>query len=69
MTSQHDVLSRTGALPMRAARAALADLLALWRQRARTRHQLAGLDDRQLRDIGVDRAAAQDEAAKPFWRP
>lgn len=69
MLSHHDVFSQTRTLPERAVRPVLFDLLALWRQRARTRHQLAGLDDRQLRDIGVDRVMAHNEATKPFWRP
>jgi uncharacterized protein YjiS (DUF1127 family) len=34
---------------------------------ARSRHQLAQLDERLLRDIGIDRAAARFEATKPFW--
>lgn len=34
---------------------------------ARSRHQLAQLDERLLRDIGIDRATARFEAAKPFW--
>lgn len=34
---------------------------------ARSRHQLAQLDERLLRDIGVDRATARFEADKPFW--
>ena len=34
---------------------------------ARSRHQLAQLDERLLRDIGVDRATARFEATKPFW--
>jgi uncharacterized protein YjiS (DUF1127 family) len=36
--------------------------------RARQRRALACLDDRLLRDIGLSRAAAAREAAKPFWR-
>lgn len=40
----------------------------LWRFRSRTRHGLARLDDHLLRDIGLDRAAQEREAAKPFWR-
>ena len=40
----------------------------LWRQRARSRRHLRRLDERLLRDIGVDRLEAQDEARKPFWR-
>jgi uncharacterized protein YjiS (DUF1127 family) len=33
----------------------------------RSRRQLAELDDRLLRDIGVDRAKARYEAEKGFW--
>lgn len=46
-----------------AARAAAA-----WRKRAAERRHLAELDDYLLRDIGIDRARALDEAEKPFWR-
>lgn len=42
--------------------------LHLWYQRARQRRQLGLLDDRQLRDIGLDRADARVEAGKPFWQ-
>lgn len=34
---------------------------------ARSRRQLAELDDRLLRDIGVDRAKARFEATKGIW--
>ncbi len=33
----------------------------------RSRRQLAELDDRLLRDIGIDRAKARHEAEKGFW--
>ena len=33
----------------------------------RSRRQLAELDDRLLRDIGVDRGRARYEAGKGFW--
>jgi len=39
-----------------------------WQARAQQRHDLASLSNRMLADIGVDRAAANAEAAKPFWR-
>lgn len=42
--------------------------LLAWRERARSRHQLAGMDDRLLRDIGVDRATAHAESDKGFWQ-
>ena len=43
-------------------------LLFGWLERTRSRRQLAELDDRMLADIGIDRATAQIEADKPFWR-
>lgn len=42
----------------------LAETLALWHFRARTRRELAQLEDRILKDAGIDRS----EANKPFWR-
>lgn len=36
--------------------------------RAEARRRLGRLDDRMLHDIGVDRATADVEAGKPFWR-
>jgi len=42
--------------------------IGLWLRRARTRRRLAELTDRDLRDIGLDRAAALREAGRPFWR-
>jgi uncharacterized protein YjiS (DUF1127 family) len=43
-------------------------MIALWIERTRQRDALAGLDDRQLRDIGITRAEAARECEKPFWR-
>lgn len=34
---------------------------------ARSRRQLAELDERLLRDIGLDRGTARFEASKGFW--
>lgn len=39
-----------------------------WCDRARQRQALADLDERLLRDIGMDRGAAKNEFSKPFWR-
>ena len=43
-------------------------LLALWRHRVRVRHELARMDDRALRDMGVGRTEQWAECGKPFWR-
>lgn len=45
----------------------LARVIYQWQARAEQRQALAELDDRMLRDIGVDRVSANLEAAKPFW--
>ena len=39
-----------------------------WRRHA-SRTRLAQLNDHLLKDIGLSRADAWREAAKPFWRP
>lgn len=39
-----------------------------WQERARSRSMLLTLDDRLLKDIGLDRATAQEEGGMPFWR-
>lgn len=40
------------------------DTLALWHFRATSRRELEQLEDRLLKDVGIDRS----EAYKPFWR-
>jgi uncharacterized protein YjiS (DUF1127 family) len=37
-------------------------------ERSRQRQALAELDDHHLKDIGVTRQQAVEEAAKPFWK-
>ncbi|WP_299437267.1 DUF1127 domain-containing protein [uncultured Rhodospira sp.] len=54
---------------MQSAAAGLARLVVAWRHRARSRAQLQAMDDRMLRDIGLDHLSAWDEARKPFWVP
>ena len=44
------------------------DVILHWQERARQRHMLAMMDAHLLRDIGLDRGAAREEAEKPFWR-
>jgi uncharacterized protein YjiS (DUF1127 family) len=43
-------------------------VLVRWRERARQRNQLAQLDSRMLRDIGITPSEAARECDKPFWR-
>jgi uncharacterized protein YjiS (DUF1127 family) len=43
-------------------------LLATWIVRTRQRNALAGLNDHQLRDIGITRVEAARECEKPFWK-
>ena len=46
----------------------VADALLAWHERARQRRALLTLSEHMLRDIGISRADALGEAAKPFWR-
>ena len=39
-----------------------------WCRRTRQRAELAALDDRMLKDIGLTRADAEFLSNKPFWR-
>lgn len=40
-----------------------------WHDRRAQRRCLAKLDDRLLKDIGLNRCDAEAERRKPFWRP
>jgi len=44
------------------------ELLEVWRERIRYRHDLEQLDEHILRDIGLTKHEATKEAQKPFWR-
>ncbi|MEO8558925.1 MAG: DUF1127 domain-containing protein [Rhodospirillales bacterium] len=46
----------------------LADSVVLTLAKQRSRMVLSQLDDRMLRDIGIDRATAAHEAGQPIWR-
>jgi len=39
-----------------------------WIRNYRSRQQLLSLDRNQLKDIGVSRSEALEEARKPFWK-
>jgi uncharacterized protein YjiS (DUF1127 family) len=40
----------------------------LWVRRRHDRRALSQLDNHMLRDIGFDRAQADEMASRPFWR-
>lgn len=44
-------------------------LLSLWHGRMTARRTLATIDERSLRDAGIDPGCAGYETAQPFWRP
>jgi uncharacterized protein YjiS (DUF1127 family) len=46
----------------------LLDTLHLWRERVRARNELARLDLRTLRDIGLSPSERDFLVNKPFWR-
>jgi uncharacterized protein YjiS (DUF1127 family) len=41
--------------------------LGRWIRVSSERRSLAGLNEHQLRDIGIDAATAATEASRPFW--
>jgi uncharacterized protein YjiS (DUF1127 family) len=41
--------------------------LGKWISVSNERRSLAGLNEQQLRDIGIDAATAATEASRPFW--
>jgi uncharacterized protein YjiS (DUF1127 family) len=41
--------------------------LVQWIRVSSERRSLAGLNEHQLRDIGIDAATASEEASRPFW--
>jgi len=57
--------------PLRAATGLLGraiDTVLRWQERIRGRKELERLDDRMLKDIGLNRIDALREADKPFWK-
>jgi uncharacterized protein YjiS (DUF1127 family) len=46
----------------------LAMTLTLWRERITARRNLAAMDARSLRDVGISPAAAAYESGKTFWQ-
>jgi uncharacterized protein YjiS (DUF1127 family) len=48
--------------------AQLSETLQTWRQRYRTRQELAQWTDRDLHDVGLSKGDIAFETEKPFWR-
>ena len=46
----------------------IAEAFLAWHDRARERRALMELSDHMLHDLGISRADACREAARPFWR-
>lgn len=59
--------SRLHVAAIRLALAVAARQLLRWWNLAQQRHRLAQLDERALKDIGISRAEAEQEAQRPFW--
>ena len=55
-------------VPVMATVSAVGQLFATWRRRTRERRELATLDQRTIRDLGLSPRDIQFEANKPFWR-
>jgi uncharacterized protein YjiS (DUF1127 family) len=69
-TMMHSTLSTVRPAPA-AQGGLLVRLLVGWfnmRAKQRSRHQLGELDSRLLRDIGIDRASAYEEARRSVWQ-
>lgn len=63
------LLNASPRLPLIAALAVrFAATVTKWEQNRRTRLNLSKLDDHLLRDVGLTRQAARDEAARRFWQ-
>ena len=54
--------------PLAGTFAAFGMILATWRRRAKERRELAQVDSRIARDLGISPTEIQFEVNKPFWR-
>ncbi|MEQ8603315.1 MAG: DUF1127 domain-containing protein [Marivibrio sp.] len=64
----HALTKNSYALSRPASRSGLIATLRLWQARVEDRARLRDAPAALLADIGVTRADAEREAAKPFWR-
>ena len=49
-------------------RSGLGALVNVWLQRMRARRELARVDERSLRELGISPGLAHYEASRPFWQ-
>ena len=49
-------------------RPGLGALVRVWLERIRARRELARVDDRSLRELGISPGLAHYEASRPFWQ-
>ena len=61
-------LHYTSKAPLAGTYTAFSKVLNTWRRRSRERQELASLDRRTLRDLGLSSSEVNFEANKPFWR-
>ncbi|MDP7342502.1 MAG: DUF1127 domain-containing protein [Alphaproteobacteria bacterium] len=61
--------TRNDGLGLLAVASRLLDSLYLWQARIDERRELAGFDERLLKDAGMSRGDVLIESSKPFWRP
>lgn len=61
-------LHHSPSVPLAGTFAAFSQVLATWRRRAQERRELADLDYRTIRDLGISPSDIRFEANKPFWR-
>jgi len=67
----HPASTPAGHAPVLSRLSTVANVVAQWLKRTYAVHQqrraLRGLNDRQLRDIGLERLEAEREASRAFW--
>ena len=66
-TQRHGLVTARFRRIIRSLLARSLDALHTWQQCSRARRDLLSLSERLLRDIGLSRAAVEQEACKPFW--
>ena len=64
----HISLHYSSQAPLAGTFTAIRQILATWRQRTKERRELANLDYRTMRDLGISPTDVVFEANKPFWR-